>query len=480
MTSLLFLLAAVVGQAPRGGGDAADLVRRLGAARFEERREAEAAIESLGEEALPALRQAAHDLDPERRERSARLLERLEPLVASRTLSRAAMIRLDFVGRPLDEVVDAFGGPSFGRLAFHPETPAGARARRIDLHAPGPLPFWTALDRLCEAGDLHYVPGSKGGFGSGDLPHFRFYMVPGRIDCPHADSGPFRLELIGISYGRSINLVPNPPAEGPFFGREMALLAYEQGTSSFEAELRLVVEPRMLLELVGAPIVTEAIDDLGQSLLPPAGPNPEQNGGNRIPAQASYPLTLRHLRRPVRPGSTIRRLRVTIPAVVVARRPEPLVIPLPGGVGKSFRHGETTITVDSVEKRDTQGHPHVRLRLETGHKAPSRLRPPGDPAREADMPTEPMATANVLEVLDDQGRLFPFVAHRNAPHPATGRAEADLMLWPEGGMVVPEQGRREAVPYNREREWTIAELRHYELARDVLIGTFEFRDLPLP
>ena len=89
------------------------------------------------------------------------------------------MIRLDLRTRPLGEVVDALNDrydlglflrlgpePWPGLMVFDPGEPdrlRELRTREVRPRAARPLPFWEAIDRLCEAGALRYgIPSGKG------------------------------------------------------------------------------------------------------------------------------------------------------------------------------------------------------------------------------------------------------------------------------------------------------------------------------
>jgi hypothetical protein len=96
-----------------------------------------------------------------------------------------------------------------------------------------------------------------------------------------------------------------------------------------------MAEPRLLVGLAGALRMTEAVDDLSQSLLPTIetlesrveikdfiefSPGPMV----QLPVALSYPD---------RPGRLIRRMRGVVPLVVAARQPDPLIVPLVGSLG---------------------------------------------------------------------------------------------------------------------------------------------------
>ena len=150
-------------------------MRQLGAARFAEREAATAALEKMGAAALPALCAASASNDPELRNRVVAIAAKIE----WRELNAASLIRLDVADQPLSSVVEGFGFPSPSRLAWHPNTPDSVRQRHVTIREPEPLPFWTAIDRLCRAGDLRYIPGSPGGVGDGRPPEFRGFLAPG-------------------------------------------------------------------------------------------------------------------------------------------------------------------------------------------------------------------------------------------------------------------------------------------------------------
>jgi hypothetical protein len=469
MTGISLVLVALSGQAP--AQDAGELVRQLGSTRYAEREASSAALEAIGLAALPALREAGASKDPEVRRRVAAIVAKIE----CRELKEAWPIRLDVADQPLNSVVEGFGFPSPSRLAWHPDSPDAVRRRRVTIREPAPVPFWAAIDRLCRAGELRYIPGSPDG-PSGGLPGFRLFLAPGTWDGPRADSGPLRLEVVRIQHSRHVNLIPNRSGQRP--GRGPRPPAFGERRERFDIALRILAEPRMLIRQVGNALIAEAVDDRGQSLLPSPAPYLYAYGygfGGTAQACANYNLGLRY---PERAGLAIKRLRLTIPVEVEALKADRLAIPLADSVGKIVRHGKTSIEILAVGA-GRQGHPVVKLKLGTDDVVPERLalERTGDLAPGANRPAPLELSPNVIQVLDQHGRQYRL--HVGNTQANGSEVTAELMMWLEGGIAVPVPAGRGDPAGDREMA-VPAVLYHTGVARAVFLATFDLHDVPLP
>ncbi len=109
----------------------------------------------------------------------------------------------------------------------------------------------------------------------------------------------------------------------------------------FQVHLHIVPEPRMVISQAGPVELIEAVDELGNSLVLAANDDQRAFGAMGM-ARPAMPggnmanLTV-HLHRPDAPGKLIKKLRGTADVAVAALRPDPLVIPLAGAAGKTFR-----------------------------------------------------------------------------------------------------------------------------------------------
>ena len=472
MTEILLVLAMLLGQAP--DRDAAELVRQLGSAKYAEREAAMAALEKLGPAALPALRAAGVSKDAEVRHRAATAIATIE----WRAMKGASMIRLDVVDQPLDGALERFGFPSPSRLAWHPETPEAVRRRTVTIHEPAPLPFWTAIDRLCRAGGLRYIPGSPSGPTDTNRTEFRMYLAPGTWDGPRADSGPLRLEIVGIYHSRQVNLIPNSELQpASRFGPRPK--RFGEREEEFYLQMRLLAEPRMLINQLGDALIAEAVDDRGHALFPgPAPYVPTLGYGSGGPPRACADYVV-HLKYPERAGPVIKRLRLTIPVGVEAPEPDRLEIRLADAVGKTMRHGTTSIEVLAVGP-DGQGHQKVVLRLGSNAMVPERLAPGpnGKLAPVEGRLAQPEVNPNVVQVLDQKGRQFPW--HVENTKADGSQVTFELIMWPEGGIPIPVQVGNGIVPPADRATAVPAVLYHTEAARSIVSGTFEFHDVPLP
>jgi hypothetical protein len=464
------VIALTVGQVP--AVDASELVKRLGSDRFGEREAAAAALETLGADALPAIRAATDSNDLELRTRA----ESLRAKIESNELTRSSLIRLDVTDRPLDAIVADSESRWPSRLAWHPDTPEPARRRTVTVREPAPLPFWAAIDRLCRAGGLQYIPGSPDGPGS-TIPQFRLFLAPGTAYCPRSDTGPLRFELTSIRHFRQINLIPNPSSAGGLGTRGSPPPPFGHRREDFHVELRVLAEPRMLISRLGEAHVAVAIDDLGHSLLPGGKPGTQNCALGTIPAQACimFGLSMRH---PERAGKLIKRLRMSIEVEVVARKPDRLVIPLAKARGKTFRIGKTSIQVIGLGT-DPSGHPSVELKIAMDEETARRLTQAlhlelpntwGEPVR-------PEVTGNVIQVFDQHGRQFPWTGACQADGPSVS---ASLSLCPEGGPTIPEPTSRGAVPLEAKETAIPTELHYFDLARAIVRAPIEFSDIPMP
>ena len=64
-------------------------------------------------------------------------------------LLRPTLVKLDYADRPVADVVRSLAERTGVPMVLFPDEPAASwRKKRISLAAPGPVPFWEAIDRL--------------------------------------------------------------------------------------------------------------------------------------------------------------------------------------------------------------------------------------------------------------------------------------------------------------------------------------------
>jgi hypothetical protein len=451
--------------------DPAGLVSRLGSARYAEREDATKSLERLGRDALPALRAARDSKDPEVRTRAATLVEKIE----SDLMIRPAMVRLDFQNKPVIDVVKQIAERSGIALSLIPEnSPMGAR--RITLQAASPVPFWTALDRLCREGRLQHnialqalAAGTRGTM-------VQLQAGDGSLSPYVSDSGPFRATLQGIHHHRDLALnqpgmmqdlvfrggrVPPAPLPDRVVGPDGRTAPAVVDTFYFE--FQIMAEPRMVLSQNGPLSLTEAIDDRGQSLLPAAA-------GAAIPRQSGYygfnvgstTIQLRSdLKHPDQPGRVIKHIRGKVPVVVSARKDDPLTINLADAKGKTFRNSEVSLIVHDVRAEPNNQGTSIDLSIRTNAASADASGAGGRFDAETAAFRSPNMPQNQIEILDARGRAYQHW------FPSSSRIEAEearmtLLLRPTENLGAP------------------AQIRFYDMVRAYSEAKFDFVDVPMP
>ena len=304
----------------------AELVRLLGSADRVEREEAARTLEELGDAALPALHPAERAGPGDVRSRAASLAR----LIEGRRLDRPSLVAVDFEGQPLDEAIRTLATRSGTTIQLDDGDDAARTRRPIVARARSPIPFWEALDLIGRAGQVRHNPGA-GVWDRTRVPVL--HLVDGEPPSRTCYQGPFRVHLLGLHRRRDLDLGRSP-------GREPS----PRGV--LYVDVQAFAEPGRFLDFDGLPRI-EAADDRGRPLpSPPADaewPRPQATSWN-VPGAIGFfqwrlPLGLPD----AQAMKTLRRLRGTLPVIVSATRPDPLVITLDGAPGKSYRHEETTL-----------------------------------------------------------------------------------------------------------------------------------------
>ncbi len=387
MLSAKLIVLVVLGQTPEPSRDAAALVEKLGSASYAER-EATKSLESLGSKALPALRAALKTKDLEVRARARAMINRIE----GNLLIQESLVRLDFKDASLDEIIKSLKKQTGIEVGLGPAGPDSA-TRRITLRETQPVAFWNAIDRLCTEAKLtsqYQYTGPRG-------QSLVLSSQPNLLNQPSYNHGPFRVSVVSLSYQsdvlfqQSARMVARVRADGARIGgvatkkgvRPLAEPPREATAQPGEAEkadnaparnvqfrtqLQLAPEPRMTNSQAGNLKLLEAVDELGQSLLPspadqerPFGPAGVMGGG--MMAGPMVNLTA-PLRRPEIPGKLIKTLRGTIEVTVSAPRSNPLVIPLENAAGKTFQNEDRHVVVNSIDTDPMTRHETIELTIE--------------------------------------------------------------------------------------------------------------------
>jgi hypothetical protein len=436
--ALSFLL--IFGQIPAAKAvpDASALVAQLGAARYADREAAAEALIRLGRLALPALRDSRLAADLEIRTRTQSLIRKIEGFL----LLEPSKVRLECDDRPLSEIVQDLNRQVAFRISLYPENDIRWKSKRLTIHHPEKIDFWKAIDRLCESAGIQYSPMMQGYAGHRE-PIFTLMATAMRGIAPNSDHGPFRVSLLGVHYQRDVN----------FAGRQPSLLI------QFFAQLQVAAEPRLAVQQTAVPRLVEAVDDRGNSLIPPRSENPAFQQFSGFFGMASGPVMQVQaiLHRPEGAGTRITKLRGVIPVAVSSRQPDPLVIPLQNATGKTFGGDELQITVHSVRVLPSNRQSTIELSIITAEdhaSGPDNANPNGF------NPIAPRLNVQQLpiEIIDNHGQAIPwFQSNYDAEN---------------ARVVLTLPGPVQAAP--------LKELRYFTVNRANASIPFEFADILMP
>ena len=464
MLGVKLLMVVLMGQMPEETADLDDLVSRLGAGRYAEREAASRTLEDLGRPALPALRAARSSHDPEVRNRASGLVQRIEGTL----LTQATRVRLDFERAPLPDVVRSLGQQAGFQVALYPENLPKWKYLKVTLRQPEPVPFWKAVDLLCDAAQLQPSPGLNG-IGGPREPTFALTDGAARALTPNSDHGPFRVSLQGIHYQRDLNYGAQGLGTGVGVGQpggapRPARVAtpprprINPVTSvQFTAQLLVAAEPRLFISQNGALQVTEAVDSRGNSLTAPEGGRVVNRFAGYFGLTNASVLQLQaQLHRPAAPGETIKKLRGVIPLLISSRGPDPLIVPInPGSVGKRFANADVEVTLHVI--RSMPSAPQTQLEISVkANERPGSVEN-GDSDAFGDV-YRPDMHRQQLEILDSRSRLASWFP--SGVDSETSRLTLTLPTSPAAG--------------------SLKEIRYYTLTRATLNVPFEFADIPMP
>jgi len=267
MTGASLVLIALLGQAPSPSPSA--LVARLGANRYADREAAARELERLGRDALPALRAAHNHKDAEIRTRATALADK----IAGGLLTEPTLITLNLRDRTLADAAREIGKQAGVKLALIPENLPQWRTTRVRLESPAPVPFWKAIDRLCDAGHLQFN-NFVGNFPASKEPTLPLFGGGPRASGPVSDDGPFRVSIVSLHHQRDVlfqsggrffggnpaGAFPPPPPVPVPAGRTPRPINTPVN-DRFLVQMEVIGEPRLSLASHGSLRITEATDE---------------------------------------------------------------------------------------------------------------------------------------------------------------------------------------------------------------------------
>jgi hypothetical protein len=317
-------------------------IRELGAKDFQMREKAMKALEDAGQPAVKALTEAALSTDPEVQRRAKALLEQIE--INGAVAPTLVALRLRDV--PVPDAVEKLAKQSRLKLNLVPQQGPGRQQleqKRISLDVQR-VPFWEALERLCEAANLTY--------GATGVTTLQLQSLEGATlpRVPTAFSGSFRLRVTGMHYFRNLSFVGAAGAVqgGPVGGQPVAIAA---GAPSRQEQLTVnidvVPEAHVRILSLGALEMSAAEDENGQSLMLEGRTHPGfvQHGYYNGPSMMQPLFAQTTLRPSTKPAGKLRILKGTLPVELLAQRRPLLEVDNPLGAKERIFKGENNLTL---------------------------------------------------------------------------------------------------------------------------------------
>jgi hypothetical protein len=308
-------------------------IEQLGDKDFQRREAASKALAALGAAGLPALQKGRSHPDPEVRRRLEELIPPLE-----RTLTLAPKrITLHLTNKPINDVIDELSKQTGYRFAGLESLGSNGDKLVYSFHFEQ-VPFWQALDRVCEAGGFVL---QQNYYGDDSL---RLFHQPESYVPFVSYNGAFKVMATGFNYNRTnqfAHIIRNQPSQ--------------HSSESLQVNFTLAAEPKLPLLKLGPVRLSTAEDEEKQSMLP------SMEGGNGVWGGRSFysgggyrsfvQQTQAMLILPSRTSRTVKILKGIIPVTLLAdQKPAVATDRLLSAKGKKFKTGAATFYVEDVQE----------------------------------------------------------------------------------------------------------------------------------
>ena len=455
----LLLVLQLVAQSSTSGNPQI-LLEQLGATRYADREAAARALEKLGRVAIPVLQSARDSRDMEIRTRAAALLQKIEGSL----LTMPTMVWLNFKDAPLADVVQALSQQTGMKVCLVPENLPRWKQERLSLQEAQPLPFWTAVDRLSAAASLQNDLELRG-FSTRNQPTLALTDRITRPVHPTSDHGPFRVSLVGLEFQRHVGFAVVMPrvrgnpgqAEHPAARQDLAPPQPRPVTSvQCSVQLQVMAEPRLTVSQTSSLQILEARDDQGNSLrMENPGSSVLTRNVDYLGGSCSSVVHVRApLNRPENPGRTIKILRGSVPLRIMARQPDPLVVPLATAAGKAFDSSDLHVLVHEVRADPNTHQRQIELTVRVTR---SGGLPASDEESVSDLGSRFDPHQQNIEIIDARGHVVPWFQ-------TSIDMESSRITLTMSGLAGTEP----------------KELRYYRLSETAVNVPFSFSDVPMP
>jgi hypothetical protein len=310
------------------------LIEQLADKDFRVRDQASKAIAALGTEVLPALQKGRTNPDPEVRRR----LDELIPPLERAILLMPKRVTLHMTNKPLKEVIAELAKQTGYKILGFEGQPNSDKDKTVYTFHFDKLPFWAALDKICEASGMVL----QQNYGEDGL---RLSYQDSYVPYVHYD-GPFKVIAAGFNYYRNNNFgqLPKNPVNAGQYNHE-----------SLNFTLNIGVEPKLPLLRVGGVKLTLAEDDEKHSMLPVRNGNGTNFWEQRYYGWSGYrsyfQQTQATLLWPSKTSKTVKILKGTVPITLLAdQKPSVVTDKILAAKGKYFKVGTTKFNIEDVSE----------------------------------------------------------------------------------------------------------------------------------
>jgi hypothetical protein len=283
------------------------------------------------------MRNAVANTDPEVRRRLTQLISRGERT----SLLTPKLVSLHVEHKPVGQVLADLSQQTGYKLGCQQGS-----AQVVTLNIDN-MPFWQTVDLICQQTGLGLQPYYD------NTNTLMFYRV-GKFSPHVCYAGPFRISAGSFHLSKTLEL----NAQQQFgLGANALFSPPRTRTEALTFAFHVIGEPKVPLMSLGQTQLSKAIDDQGNSLLPPQVRNYETNYHNYYYGYRNPQLQSQV--QLVGPGTaqTLRLLKGTLPVTFLAeQRPEITIQDIMNVKNQKFEGGQVSFEIEEVKETNKQIH----------------------------------------------------------------------------------------------------------------------------